>query len=152
MVGGMTRHLQSLRTLTHDHGLIHHLLNEAENERTHLFIFMTLKNPGALFKLMIALGQGFFFNYYFLAYLISPHYCHRFVGYLEEEAVHTYTILLEQLDKGIIPEWTNMPAPQIGKDYYELSGEITMRDIFLSIRADESIHRDVNHKFADIFP
>jgi len=56
MVGGMTRHLQSLRTLTHDHGLIHHLLNEAENERTHLFIFMTLKNPGAFFKLMVALG------------------------------------------------------------------------------------------------
>ena len=43
MVGGMTRHLRSLRSMRHDHGMIHHLLNEAENERTHLFIFMTLK-------------------------------------------------------------------------------------------------------------
>jgi len=95
MVGGMARHLRSLRSMKHDHGMIHHLLNEAENERTHLFIFMTLKQPGTLFKMMIAATQGIFFNYYFLAYLISPKYCHRFVGYLEEEAVHTYTVLLK---------------------------------------------------------
>ena len=25
-----------------------------------------------------------------------------------------------------------------------------MRDMFLSVRADESIHRDMNHKFAEI--
>jgi len=40
MVAGMHRHLRSLRTLEHDHGWIHHLLQEAENERMHLFIFM----------------------------------------------------------------------------------------------------------------
>ncbi len=27
-----------------------------------------------------------------------------------------------------------------------------MRDIILSIRADESIHRDLNHRFAEIIP
>ncbi len=27
-----------------------------------------------------------------------------------------------------------------------------MRDIILSIRADESIHRDLNHRFAEIVP
>ena len=43
MVGGMARHLKSLRSLTPDHGLVHHLLEEAENERTHLFIFLQLK-------------------------------------------------------------------------------------------------------------
>ena len=43
MVGGMNRHMKSLRSLRHDHGMIHHLLNEAENERTHLFIFLKLK-------------------------------------------------------------------------------------------------------------
>lgn len=43
MVGGMTRHMKSLRTLKHDHGLIHHLLDEAENERTHLFIFLKMQ-------------------------------------------------------------------------------------------------------------
>ena len=47
---------------------------------------------------MVALAQGIFFNIYFLAYLLSPSFCHRLVGFLEEEAVHTYTVLLRQLD------------------------------------------------------
>lgn len=95
MVGGMTRHLKSLRTLQPDHGWIHNLLEEAENERTHLFIFLDLKQPKSLFKMLVALTQGVFYNLYFLAYLIAPKFCHRFVGYLEEEAVHTYTVLLK---------------------------------------------------------
>ena len=28
---------------------------------------------------------------FWVAYWISPRFCHRFVGYLEEEAVRTYT-------------------------------------------------------------
>jgi ubiquinol oxidase len=47
---------------------------------------------------MVAAAQGVFFNLYFLAYLCSPRFCHRMVGFLEEEAVHTYTVLLRQLD------------------------------------------------------
>lgn len=105
MIGGMHRHLRSLRTLERDHGWIHHLLQEAENERMHLFFFLQLRNPGILYRLMIAAAQGVFFNVYFIAYLLSPSYCHRFVGYLEEEAVHTYTVLLEQIDKGNLPHW-----------------------------------------------
>ena len=34
----------------------------------------------------------------FAAYLISPRTCHRFVGYLEEEAVITYTREIADLD------------------------------------------------------
>ena len=30
-----------------------------------------------------------------ISYLISPRFCHRFVGYLEEEAVKTYTKCLQ---------------------------------------------------------
>lgn len=40
---------------------------------------------------------GVFTNYFFLAYLISQRYCHRFVGYLEEEAVRTYSKCLQVL-------------------------------------------------------
>jgi threonyl-tRNA synthetase len=111
MIGGMQRHLRSLRTLERDHGWIHHLLQEAENERMHLFFFLRLRNPGILYRLLIAVGQGVFFNAYFLAYMITPSTCHRFVGYLEEEAVHTYTVLLEQIDKGNLTHWKEMPAP-----------------------------------------
>lgn len=95
MVGGMSRHMKSLRTLQPDNGWIHNLLEEAENERTHLFIFLKLKEPSIFFKLMITGAQGIFYNLYFLSYLLSPKICHRFVGYLEEEAVHTYTVLLK---------------------------------------------------------
>ena len=54
MVGGLQRHLKSLRTLEHDKGWIKHLLEEAENERMHLFIFLTQRNPGILMRTSIA--------------------------------------------------------------------------------------------------
>ena len=34
-------------------------------------------------------------NCFFIAYMFSPRFCHRFVGYLEEEAVKTYTYCLK---------------------------------------------------------
>jgi hypothetical protein len=43
MVGGMTLHLKSLVTMKEEMGVINHLLEEAENERTHLFIFLHFK-------------------------------------------------------------------------------------------------------------
>ena len=150
MVGGMSRHMKSIRTLKHDHGMIHHLLNEAENERTHLFIFLRLKQPGAVFKFFIGLQQALFFNWFFLCYMVSPTFCHRFVGYLEEEAVHNYTMLLEQIEKGRLPAWETPEAPKLARDYYELPDHALMKEVILAIRADESIHRDVNHRFADI--
>ena len=150
MIGGMQRHLRSLRTLERDHGWIHHLLQEAENERMHLFFFLKLRNPGLFYRLMIALSQGIFFNAYFLAYMITPSTCHRFVGYLEEEAVHTYTVLLEQIDKGNLPQWTNLKPSQEAIDYYSLPADATFRDMVAHVRADEACHRDLNHHFADI--
>ena len=150
MIGGMARHLRSLRTLERDHGWIHHLLQEAENERMHLFFFIKQRNPGILFRIMIALAQGIFFNTYFLFYLISPSHCHRFVGYLEEEAVHTYSVLLKSLDEGRLPHWAKMAAPADAIEYYNLSEDATMRDLILSVRADEQCHREVNHHFADV--
>jgi len=38
----------------------------------------------------------------------------------------------------------------MAKDYYNLSENATLREVILSIRADESIHREVNHHFADL--
>jgi ubiquinol oxidase len=35
----------------------------------------------------------------------------RFVGYLEEQAVVTYTHILEELDAGRLPMWEKLPAP-----------------------------------------
>jgi len=116
----MTRHMKSLRSLKKDFGWIHHLLEEAENERVHLFIFLSLKQPGPFFRLFIAGAQAVFFNIYFWTYVFSPKLAHRFVGYLEEEAVHTYTILLQQMDNGSLPEWRKTEAPDEAAKYYNL--------------------------------
>ncbi|DBA02987.1 TPA: hypothetical protein N0F65_003175 [Lagenidium giganteum] len=120
MVAGMARHLRSLRTMKRDYGWIHTLLEEAENERMHLLIFMNMKQPGLFFRAMVLGAQGVFFNMFFVAYLISPRTCHRFVGYLEEEAVHTYTGLLKDIKDGHLKEWKEMQAPLIARLYYKL--------------------------------
>jgi len=85
-------------------------------------------------------------------YWLSPRYCHRLVGYLEEEAVKTYTHLLEDLDNGKLPKWNNLAAPDIAKNYWQLRDDATWRDVILVIRADEAHHRDVNHNFSRLKP
>lgn len=68
----------------------------------------------------------------FVAYLISPKTCHRFVGYLEEEAVLTYTREIADLDAGKLPEWENMMAPDIAIQYWHMpEGHRTMRDLLM---------------------
>lgn len=82
-----------------------------------------------------------FFSAFFITYLLSPQTCHRFVGFLEEEAVVTYTRCLEDLDAGRLPTWVHLAAPQIAKSYWKLSENAVMRDVLLAIRADEATHR-----------
>ena len=107
MVGGMLRHLRSLRTMNRDHGWIHTLLEEAENERMHLLTFVTIKKPGPIFRLAVIGTQGIFMNLFFLTYMVYPKICHRFVGYLEEEAVKTYTDILNAIDDGRLASFRN---------------------------------------------
>jgi hypothetical protein len=57
MVAGMLRHMRSLRSMRRDHGWIHTLLEEAENERMHLLTFLQLRQPGPLFRAMVLLAQ-----------------------------------------------------------------------------------------------
>ena len=46
-------------------------------------------------SLLCPLLAGVFVSMFWLAYFVSPRFCHKFVGYLEEEAVKTYTHCLE---------------------------------------------------------
>ncbi|CAH0476096.1 unnamed protein product [Peronospora belbahrii] len=150
MVGGMLRHLRSLRLFKRDYGWIHTLLEEAENERMHLLIFMNLKQPGYFFRALVAGAQGVFFNTFFLTYLVSSKTCHRFVGYLEEEAVRTYTHLLEDIENGHMGVWKQKKAPLIAQTYYKLPQDASVYDMVKCIRADECHHRDTNHTFANL--
>ena len=73
----MIRHLHSLRRMERDHGWIHTLLEEAENERMHLITFLQLRRPGPIFRAAVIVSQWFFTAAFSCAYLISPKYCHR---------------------------------------------------------------------------
>lgn len=111
----MLRHLNSLRRLKRDNGWIETLLEESYNERMHLLTFMKMCEPGWFMKMMIIGAQGVFFNSLFVAYLLSPKIVHRFVGYLEEEAVHTYTRAIREIDDGHLSKWSdpNFKIPDI---------------------------------------
>ena len=76
-----------------DHGWISSLLQEAENERMHLLIALDMYKPSSWFRYLVLGSQGFVCTFLFNAYIISPRYCHRFVGYLEEQAVKTVKFL-----------------------------------------------------------
>jgi threonyl-tRNA synthetase len=84
-----------------DHGWIHTLLEEAENERMHLLTFLKLRRPGLIFRLTVVLTQvkqgctrneycgisadteslltwqGLVMNLFFISYLVHPPLCHR---------------------------------------------------------------------------
>ncbi len=147
MVGGMLVHLKCLRRMSDDRGWIHTLLEEAENERMHLMVFVTIARPNAFERLLVLLVQGGFFNAFFLLYLLAPKTAHRIVGYLEEEAVVSYTHYLAEIDAG---RQENIPAPRIAIDYWKLPEDARLRDVVLATRTDEGNHRDVNHRFADV--
>ena len=74
----------------------------------------------------------------------------KFVGYLVEEAVHTYKKCIQAVDNGKLPFQKNKKAPEFAIQYYILSEEANMREVLLNIRADESIHRSINHQLSDI--
>lgn len=148
MVAGMFNHLKALRRMKDDEGWIRELLDEAENERMHLMIFLDIAKPSWLERLIVLLGQGVFIVVYSFIYLLSSKVAHRIVGYFEEEACKSYTEYLEKIDQG---EVENVAAPQIAIDYYKLPSNARLRDVVLRVREDEAGHRDRNHNFADAY-
>jgi len=146
MVGGLLQHLKALRHIRDDQGWIRELIEEAENERMHLMTFIEIAQPSRFERFLIAVTQMIFYNLYFFLYLLAPRVAHRVVGYLEEEAVVSYTQYLEQIDAGMVE---NVPAPQIAKDYWNLASDARLRELVIVIRQDEAGHRDKNHEFAD---
>ncbi|MEO1015471.1 MAG: alternative oxidase [Pseudomonadota bacterium] len=146
MVGGMLQHLKALRHIRDDQGWIKELLDEADNERMHLMTFIQVSQPSLFERGLIMIAQAIFFNFYFFMYLFFPRTAHRFVAYLEEEAVVSYTSYLDEIDAGRIE---NGPAPRVAIEYWDLPREATLRDVVYAVRADEAKHRDVNHGFAD---
>ena len=147
MVAGMWNHLRSLRKMEQDdRGWIKTLLEEAENERMHLMIFVEIAKPNLFERWMILLAQFLFWHFYFALYIFFPRCAHRMVGYFEEQAVISYTEYLTLIDKGKVK---NVSAPPIAINYYKLKDDATLRDVIIAVRKDEQGHSDVNHCMAN---
>lgn len=147
MVAGMWQHLRSLRKMEPDkRGWIKTLLDEAENERMHLMIFIEIAKPNWFERLVVLFAQFVFWHFYFVLYVFFPKTAHRMVGYFENQAVVSYTHYLEEIDAG---RAENVSAPKIAIDYYKLNADATLRDVVIKVRSDEQGHADVNHDMAN---
>lgn len=147
MVAGMWQHLRSLRKMEPDkRGWIRTLLEEAENERMHLMIFIEIAKPNWFERLIVMFAQFVFWHFYFVLYVFFPKTAHRMIGYFENQAVVSYTQYLEEIDAGRVE---NIPAPAIAINYYRLPSSATLRDVVVAVRADEQSHADVNHGMAN---
>eukprot|EP01064_Diplonema_japonicum_P016790 TRINITY_DN2481_c0_g1_i2.p1 TRINITY_DN2481_c0_g1~~TRINITY_DN2481_c0_g1_i2.p1 ORF type:complete len:297 (+),score=110.55 TRINITY_DN2481_c0_g1_i2:61-951(+) len=153
MVAAGIRHFRSLRKMERDGGWIHTLLEEAENERMHLLVFMNMFSPGLATRLAVVGLQYTLVALLTAVYVIRPQLVHRFVGYLEETAVQTYLNIIKHLEtpgSKINKEWKDLPAPVIAIDYWRLPKDASFLEVVKQICADEMHHRDVNHEFASI--
>ncbi|MDD5083552.1 MAG: alternative oxidase [Candidatus Moranbacteria bacterium] len=144
-VGSLFLHLKSLRRIQDDQGFIRQLQEEAENERMHLMAYVLLAKPSFFERLLIIIAQGIFCLGYTLIYFISPKTGHRTVGYLEEEAVKSYTSFLDEIRSERHP---NPPAPAFAISYWKLAPEARLYDMVVATRADEIRHRNANHDLA----
>ena len=127
------------------------MLEDAHNERMHLLVFLKLAEPGFLLKSTVLATQGIFANSFFLAYLFAPAVAHRFVGYLEEEAVKTYSTAIKDVELGKLPMWQHLEAPEIAVRYWDMpKGNRTMLDLLLYVRADEAKHSEIHHTLGNL--
>ncbi|GAB3515256.1 alternative oxidase [Photobacterium alginatilyticum] len=148
MVAGIFNHLKALRRMKDDGGWIKELLDEADNERMHLMIFLKVTKPSIIERILVMALQFIFILVYGLIYLFSSKTAHRIVGYFEEEACNSYSEYISQIQAGLLP---NPLAPSIAIKYYDLPDSASFLDVLVCIRDDEAEHRDKNHNIADLY-
>lgn len=108
------------------------------SERMHLMTFMAISQPKLWERAVVMTVQFIFAPLYALVFVISPKTAHRIVGQLEEEAIHSYTEFLNDIEAGKIE---NIPAPEIAKAYWCLPPDAKLREVVIAVRADEAGHR-----------
>ena len=142
MVAGVWLHMKSLRRMKSGLGpKIREMMEEAENERMHLMIFIDIAQPSWLERYIVLFAQFIFIIFYLLLYIFFPKTAHRMTHYFEEEAVKSYTQYLHMVDSG---QTENIDAPQIAIDYYKLKKGAKLSDVIKKVRADEQKHSKVN--------
>ena len=149
MVASTFNRLSDIRdTVTarpHNHERSDTLYEESKNELMHLKTFIEITQPSTAEKALVFSAQAAFFLAFSALYLASRKTAHRLVGFIEEEAVNSYTSYLKQIDDGAVE---NVDAPEIAKKYWKLADDAKLREVVVAVRIDEAEHRDVNHRIA----
>lgn len=122
----------------------------------HLLSFVRMSDPGFFMRGVVIGSQAVVGAGFMVLYAIAPDFCHRFVGYVEEEACHTYTVIIKEIETSPesrdVSEWRTQLAPKIARGYWHLGEDGTVLDMMYAIRADEAEHRDVNHVCSGLTP
>ena len=146
MVAGVWLHAKSLRKMKTGWGpKIREMMEEAENERMHLMIFIDIAQPTWLERWIVLLAQFVFIIFYTILYIFFPKTAHRMIHYFEEEAVVSYTNYLHMISSG---QTEDVPAPQIAIEYYGLQGDARLSDVIVKVREDEKHHAKVNYNYS----
>merc|ERR1719247_772625 len=114
---------------------------------------MNFFEASPLTRAVVQLAQVALTPFLAALYIAKPQLLHRFVGYLEETAVHTYTNIVEMTNTPgtqLHTAWKDTPAPQAAIDYWRLPDDAIWVDCLKRMLADESHHRDVNHAMASM--
>merc|ERR1711998_466261 len=141
-MGGF-RHFKSLRSLERDHGFIFTLLEEAENERMHLLVCMKMFDASWFTRALVQAAQIGMTPFLMGVYLVRPQPMHRFVGYLEETAVHTYSNIVTHCETPgthLHEAWSGLDAPEIARTYWKMNDDATWVDTLKRMLADEAHH------------
>ena len=147
MVAGVWMHFKSLRAMKAGYGeQIREMLAEAENERMHLMFFIEIAKPNIFERLLVTSAQIVFGLFYLFMYVFFTRTAHRMIGYFEDEAVKSYTEYLELVESGKV---TNIDAPDLAIQYYNLGTSAKLSDLIRCVRADEEHHSETNHNYAD---
>ena len=140
-------HFKSLRAMKAGYGeQIREMLAEAENERMHLMFFIEIAKPNIFERLLVTSAQIVFGLFYLFMYVFFTRTAHRMIGYFEDEAVKSYTEYLELVESGKV---TNIDAPDLAIQYYNLGTNAKLSDLIRCVRADEEHHSETNHNYAD---
>ncbi len=146
MVAGVWLHAKSLRKMKTGWGpMIREMMEEAENERMHLMIFIDIAKPSWLERWIVLFAQLIFILFYTFLYIFFPKTAHRMIHYFEEEAVVSYTQYLHMIKSG---QTEDVPAPKIAIEYYKLKKNAKLSDVIVKVRADEEKHAKVNYGYS----
>jgi hypothetical protein len=100
----------------------------------HLFVCLKMFEASWLTRALVVSAQVVLTPTLMLTYMIYPPAMHRFVGYLEETACHTYVSIIEQVQ---IPgthlnlAWKNVPAPDFARGYWKLGDDAMFVDVLM---------------------